>query len=533
MSRPGRVLVVEDREDWREELSELLAGAKLEVATAATRVEAAQRLATELFHLVVLDISLEPDEHNQDGMELLREIGRTEAIRVIVLSAYGTKARQREAFGQYKVFDFQDKQEFDDLEFLARVAQLFSEEMQINLGLEINYRGDLNLARAVLNLSLDGQRVKRDTPLQQLLATELDDLLCRLFHNAESLLVSPLGVGVGGGGGVMAVRPFYGEGAGRAVVVKFGGSQETERELQNFTRFVQPYVGGGRNTSVLGRRRTPRLGGIVYSLLGGASDSFEDFATFYRRADGDEIARAVDRLFLDTCQPWYASLGRLRPIDLTRHYVAALELAPAILDEALSVRLKSVQGRERLSFHSLPHLRPLPNPILTLGRQSLVFSTYETITHGDFNGHNVLVDGDGHCWLIDFQRTGIGHVLRDAVQLDTIVRLLLLGPDEATLAERLELEEALGSAASFADTSTLPGRLRSPNPAVAKAFLTCAHLRGLAAKLIASHREADIGEYYAGTLYCALKTASLFRTPTLQREHALLSACLTAERLGL
>jgi len=296
---------------------------------------------------------------------------------------------------------------------------------------------------------------------------------------------------------------------------------------------VQPFIGGRRSTSVLASRRTPRLGGIAYSLLGGAGDSFEDFAAFYARAEIAAIERTLDRLFLDTCSDWYANLGKLRAIDLTRHYVAALELDPAVLEEALAVRLKSIQGKERLLFHGLPGIRPLPNPISNLNRQSLVFSTYETITHGDFHGHNILLDGEGHPWLIDFQTTGPGHVLRDVCQLDAAVRLSLLAPKEATLAERLELEEALGSARTFADAAAPGGQLHSENLAVIKAFATCTHLRGLAAKLVPNNQSSDFGEYEAGTLYCALKAACFFRASVIQREHAILAASLTAERLGL
>jgi len=75
--------------------------------------------------------------------------------------------------------------------------------------------------------------------------------------------------------------------------------------------------------------------------------------------------------------------------------------------------------------------------------------------------------------------------------------------------------------------------LFSGNPALAKTYTTCAHLRGLAARLVASNTSPDIAEYYVGSLYSSLNMIRFFALPHLLREHALLSASLLAERLGI
>ncbi|MDP9122856.1 MAG: phosphotransferase, partial [Acidobacteriota bacterium] len=311
--------------------------------------------------------------------------------------------------------------------------------------------------------------------------------------------------------------------------VKYGDHRLIDDEYRNYERFVQPFVGGGRVASAQTPRRTLRLGGIVYSLLGGVGDRFEEFASFYRRSDAAAIRQALDRLFFGTCSAWYASLGQLKPLDLTQQYSDWLALTPDSLDEAVAGRLKTVQGNETLHFKSLTANRTLCNPILALRRERIVLPTYETVTHGDLSEHNILLDEEGHSWLIDFQKTGYGHVLRDVIQLDTLVRLHLLAPEEATLDERLGLEELLCSECSFSQISQpTPASLA---PALDKAFATCAHLRTIAARLVASHPGADIREFYAGAMYCALRVLRSYAVPMPQREHAILCASVCAEHV--
>src|SRR5205085_11443565 len=87
------------------------------------------------------------------------------------------------------------------------------------------------------------------------------------------------------GTGILQVQPFYATGGGHAVIVKFGDVDKIEHEYHNFKRYVQPFIGGGRNTTVLDMRRTLHLGGIIYSLLGTTYDQLTEFGQFYRDAD--------------------------------------------------------------------------------------------------------------------------------------------------------------------------------------------------------------------------------------------------------
>ena len=88
------------------------------------------------------------------------------------------------------------------------------------------------------------------------------------------------------------------------------------------------------------------------------------------------------------------------------------------------------------------------------------------------------MDSTGHVWLIDFQDTGKGHILRDVAILDSVVRFQLLTEQEATLEERLLMEESLCSIERFSQVKDLTNRFSTSNEALAKAYGIVVHLRG-------------------------------------------------------
>lgn len=536
VNRQGRVLVVDDLERWREQLVEILQRNGFYADSASTANEALHQLDETLYHLLILDIRLvDADQSNIEGIDMLRaldERGLSEATKVIMLSAHDTKENMRLAFRDYKVADFLSKDEFTKQSFLESVQRVFSEKVNINLALNVHWQQVSGAEQVVLNLEVDGMRVKRNAYLQSLLALELNDLLCRLFYDAESVLVRPLTQGKSTAG-VLWAQPFYTSGGGRAVIVKFGDFHMMEHEYSNFKKYVQPFIGGGRNTTVLDVRRTPHLGGIIYSLLGAANDQLEDFGSFYRHADVSQLESVLDRLFLDTCSAWYANPGQLQPYNLTADYQRMFEFTLKKLEHALSELQKYVQGRQKLYFKSLNSDRTFTNPLLGMEGPPFICSTYICTTHGDFNRHNLLVDATGHTWLIDFQGTGRGHILRDVAQLDSEVRFFLLAQEEATLEERLQMEEALCGIEHFSQVEQLTTQLSTSNLALAKAYATVVHLRILARKLVAQNSSNDISEYYVALFYNAVNTLRFYSLSSKQREHALLCASLLADRLGL
>ncbi len=531
----GRILLVDDNQQWREELSETLHQAGYYVETAATTKEALQKFKDTNFHLIILDLRMEANnQENKDGIQLLYELRKLEAgkeTKVIMLSAYNNLPDMRTAFRE-EVVDVLNKQEFDNDVFVQEIVEIFVKKVKINLNLQIAWQQNVNSAKLVLGLEIGTERIEKNNPQHDALTLELEDLFCRIFYDASSILNRPLTSG-NSGTRVISAHPVYQEGGGaRPVVVKFGDVQKIEAEYTKFKKYAAPYIGGGRSTTTLAVRYTLHLGGISYSLLGGADDRLKSFGEFYHHATISQIKEMISGLFIKTCGAWYSNPGNQHTFDLSKTYQESLNFTWEKLYTALAGSLKSVQVQEKLTFDALNSARKFTNPITATAGHSAFYTTYTCITHGDFNQNNIFVDSSGHSWLIDFQSTGPGHILRDFVALDTEIRCKLLQPEDATLAERLALEEILCSIDEFQQLDQLLNPFLTQNPLLAKAFESVVHLRKLAYDLI-PYNQNDMPEYYAALLYQALNTSRFRTLPTGQCEHALLSACLLIDKLGM
>ncbi|HXM71342.1 MAG TPA: response regulator [Thermoanaerobaculia bacterium] len=541
MSLAARILVLEDHPEWLSVVLDALARQGFLVDGAASAEAAANLLAQRSYDLLVLDISLDPnDAQDTGGLEFLERLqaeGKAAALSVIVLSGNATLDKMHDVFVKYRAVDFVEKKNFDNDDFAELVARILSTRVKvdrnlINRDLAIVWQGVDSARNACLNLRIDGSRRKAADPLLDRAGAELEDLLSRLFSAAETVLAQPMARGKSGSG-VLKVQPFYpGTGAGRIAVVKFGEAGAIRREEQNFRRHVRRFLGGGRSTGIEDAEQRSLLGAIHYSLLGTADDEFVDFADFYGSHGIDEVCGALDNLFLKTCAPWYANAGGLKLRDLGEEYRSLLGLSAEGLEEPMRKGLKSVQGKDRLHFDSLTSRRAFLSPLPYLAARHFACPTYECITHGDLNAENIFVDRAGSTWLIDFLNTGPGHILRDFAVLDVTLRVILLPAGDATLDERLALEEDLLARKRLGEFDAQSGRLSTSNQALAKTHAAVVHLRRLAADQVRRNPGNDIGEYSIALLFYALRLIRFWDLPMVQREHAMLSAALLAERLG-
>lgn len=530
MKTTGRILVLDDEEQWRNILGEALRS-EFKVDVASSIAEGRELLRNNFYHLGVFDVSMVyGDGTNREGLDFVGELEQgdhAEGLRVVLISGYENKTWLREAFKKFKVADFQDKLDFSESEFLSDIHKLLEET--VNLDLDVQWESRVQRDQVVLNMEIEGERVKRETPLHARTVEELEDLLCRLFPDAQSLLVRPLTAGLSGSA-VLRATPFYKDGAAQPVVVKFGASKRIKREYENFKKYALPYI-RGRSTNVIEIRQSTHLAGIIYSLIGSSGDDIKAFRDFYASHDVPQIQETLTRLFRETCAAWYANQGSLKLCNLTNEYRENLGFTEETLERGLS-QLKGVQGKRQLYFDSLPG-RSFTNPIPASSERDFQRSTYICNTHGDLNSENILVDEAREAWLIDFELTGPGHILRDIAELDLVVRVQLLLADEASLSERLQLEETLCKAHHFKDLESIRNALETQNPAVAKAYATIIHLRTIAGDMVSKNPNADLEEYSVALLYYSLNALRFLSWRGIQRQHCLLSASLIADKIGL
>lgn len=124
MEPKGKILVVEDRENWRMLLQKLLAKDGFAVAVAASFHEAKDALRQQMFDFAVVDIRLSEDlsDDARQMEETLHEIRKYgDDTPVVVLSAYGTPRLATDAILKFGVVEFMEKKDFVPQQFLSLV----------------------------------------------------------------------------------------------------------------------------------------------------------------------------------------------------------------------------------------------------------------------------------------------------------------------------------------------------------------------------------------------------------------------------
>ncbi len=522
----ARILIVEDDSNWIRTIRQALGGQPQRLANASTLAEATDLSDRHYFNVAIVDVSLQPGDPDDDqGMQflkLLRDRGLDETVRTVVLSAYGSVRRTSQAFRDYKVINFLEKAPFDDQALRQAVQQaLAANHLQRPFEVEVIDRDGLD------GLWIRFDWAKREDPGE--LRPELLDLLRRLFPEATHLVVRDLPAGQSGAG-VLQIDPYRNASAAAPVIVKFGKREKLRQEHDNYNQHVRDFVGNQSSTE-LSFARGRVMGAIGYRLIGASVQRLNSFGQFYARHSADEVCRVLDHLFRQACGLWYENREQPRRVrDLVELYEKGLRIKWED-DEGPHDRWDEVwQGARRAGldpdaalwqFPGVPGTFPNPRRWLALRGWSMPMPAAQAVTHGDLNEHNVLVTEDGQCWLIDFYRTGLSHILRDVVEMETVIKFSLAGI--ADLNTFLRFEQRLANQARIDQPPQPP-----PDDPHAKSLAVIGYLRRLADSYTGSG--SDMIEYKTALL---LSTLNLLRLDFMAAQHrqALLSAALLCQNL--
>lgn len=529
METVRRVLVVDNDPIVRSSIQRLLETRDFEVLSASSAQQARAILRTEPIHLALLDIRLEDDTDPNDtsGLDLAEEMDPI--VARIILTGYASYEHTRRALGRridtVPALDVISKKD-PPATWLGAVERAFRERLGINFGLQDDLIEGLSYASMAAELKLDVEAAEAQTVPRQ-----LRELLRKLFAEAETVLVSPLGregrtEGCSHSGATLVkVIPRYrGRGWGAAVVAKLGPRSQIEKESLNYEQHVHGFIGGHRHTSKEKAAYTLHLGGVVYSLIGTSLDDVWDLSAFYRHHPSEVIVQVLENLFARTCQHWYDNKQEKKNHSITTLYSSQLNLTPEKLEAAMTKMFSEYAGCFALGFPKID--RPFPNPIHWIRERDLHALTRLCTTHGDLHGGNVFVDANRQCWLIDFARTGEGHILRDFIELETDIKFSLL--PEMLWHTLYEFELALAFPRRFGEVPELPHPFAQEE--LNKAFEAIKTLRRLAHDVVKP--SDDMYEYYCGLLYQTLNIVRLHKISPFHKRHALLSAALICERLN-
>ncbi|MEW6618945.1 MAG: response regulator [bacterium] len=503
------------------------------VFSAGSPDEAKELLKKERVHLAVIDLKL--IDHNDDkdtsGIELAKRIDSI--IPKIILTGFDSYETGRMArsprFGGI-AFDYISKKD-PPSSLIETIEDAFNKVIKINFNLKVRLEEKLSSGVTITNLEDEKAfeflleeifiKGKDSEEEKKRMSRELGEIFKRLFYKEHKIIISVLSSKGYSGTGVVWVTPGRSDqGVGAPLVVKFGGRKAIETEERNYDNYVAPYL--TRRCTKRGEVvYTQNFGGIGYTLVGRTLKDICDFRTYYGKNDKVNITRVLKDLFKETCELWYRNKGNPQDLNLKESYKKQLGCDQKDLDDALKKIFSEYKGKHLINFSGLE--KDFINPVVWLKDKLFSFPTYRCCTHGDLNGKNILVDEDGHTWLIDFFRTGYGHILRDFVELEADIKFNYL--ETSNIETLYEFEKSLVSPEQFDE----PYSFKSPIEELNKAFAVIQDLRNLAHSFVQPCN--NIYEYYIGLLY---HTINMIRYPNIKKErlrHALLSSSLICERL--
>ncbi len=539
-----RVLVVEHevgtREDHVKNLGMWHYEAVIAEGTGAALLESAERQARDRrCHVALVDMILfHEDLANQISLDLLSKLKPTESI---VVTGYDTVSATRKVMLEKGAYALVGKKEGP----LALRAAIEGAIVKFwpsfpKVKWPVDYKPEQIIERMALDAGDDVRWLNMPPD-------ELDHVLRRLFQNqtdASTIELKSLTATWKVSPGTLSPRRsvvLYAQPQGdqRRDILKLAPQDVIQREIRNYKKHVRRHLDADLSAQIVGDPVSLwDIGGILYTDQ--AKKNRKSFTDWYRLSStsSEMVSLALQDLFKGTLGPWYSpSLTKVKERNLYRYYAQAIS--------HLGQRIKSYKNQ--MPIITLDGIGDLPNPVLWASKcasRCEFEAVWDAIRHGDLHADNVFVDSDfvkgkkDQTYIIDYERTGPGHRLRDFVELESDIRLRLLQfPKELPPAQQLQLAKCLDSKLLAPSTPQEAGSQETGvwvpptgvDQAVArdleKAFEAISALRRLAWELTKFDR---MDEYYWALLMETL--FSVTRDTTNKR--ALLSAAFICDRLS-
>jgi DNA-binding response OmpR family regulator len=553
MELKPRILIVDDDTDILNSRKLVLQNERGFAVYLASNSDEATAIASQTWlDLAVIDISLVRTPRNKEGFSLAQAMDP--AIPKIIYTAHSDYAMAREVQGlenrrKANIVSVVEKTGGADplLEEIDAALRFINPELVIHWG---SYS-----PRSLIEM-LKGYK-KRSEDEKQAAEGELQALLGRMFNDVDSVTIIDLKAGKGGCA-VARVDPRGQGWRGSSVVVKFGPREKVEREWENYEKYVKPFVSHGATVREDKLGRTLNLGAIKYSFIGG-----DDFALYYRERSLQKIVETLDDLFRENCGPWYLYENQKlltgeerQPLDLLYRRKDHLSLSDAehiqelrsVFDQLLRANNSlaphfRVEGEKYLQITLGDSPQEFPNPIefgLRRDSEKETTSVFPSgslfaITHGDLNSSNILVSKEGKPCLIDFYKTGYGHIFRDIAELESVIKFELLDADSLLI--RYQLEIALVTPRVLTDVVSLEEEYAASE--LTKAVGAINKLRQLAGEISSAVSLHELREYQTALLFYALKEMVGFSSGAddstccrIQQYHALVSAAIICRELA-
>lgn len=483
-------------------------------------------------HLVILDLRLssQADEDDLTGLILLRHLL---SARCILYSSFITAEVLDEAekalavptdsecySAQHRVYRHRKTRSPENL---IREAKQLAETMSSAMRPEllIRHPRTWNLATLVKTLGEDGPPLSDET---------IADVLVQLYPNSSRFVLEAMDGAImdihSASSGRSVVLKLYRD-SYAAVALKITHTQDGLNECENYTKYIKGRLNGGFHTTLEKFVIFWDVAGSTYKFIGSTQNSVITFSQFYQsELDPQIILAPLEHLFKTVWMRLYNAGRAAVDSETERNANTLFDLYEE--DLKLRRRFDRLEPEQKEISNELVE-RKILNPVwwlLQWGEDSVILpTTYLAVTHGDLHGDNIYVERE-FSWVIDFERTGWGHILRDFTELETdiVTRLLAKELDNNTF---VCLLRALVAPHHPSQKVACPA-LVERTPEAYKAFHVIVGLREIAQSVTGYQ---DQREYLWGLLFDATFIGTRRRIEPKQKERSILFASIIATRL--
>lgn len=345
-------------------------------------------------------------------------------------------------------------------------------------------------------------------------------VLADLYRDAARVTLRSLSGGFSGAR-VFAVRSEDALGHAQAAsVLKLGPRAIIGAERAAFERVEE--ILGNDAPRLLGAVDHASLGGLRFAFAAMGGGSVRTLKTIYEAGAPDaEIESTLRAVFEGTLGRFYRAATYER-LPLLEHYAFSSRHAASVEKHA-----RAAAG---------PNDGAYVDEVVAFYREGLAELEatqpgehhYTSFIHGDLNGANVLLDGRGNVWLIDFAHTKRGHVLGDLVKMENDLLFLFTKLKDEDFAEGLVLLRTLAAIEDL--RAPLPETLPEVgSPELRRAWKIVRILRSFGAAIVREDR--DPRQHRIAALRYAAHTMSFEEASPVQRRLALAASAMHARAL--
>ncbi|MBN2017481.1 MAG: anti-sigma factor antagonist [Candidatus Cloacimonetes bacterium] len=358
--------------------------------------------------------------------------------------------------------------------------------------------------------------------------TEWDTLVRRIYADCGRVILDQLH----GGFTSITFRVTSYDKDGRRLlptVLKIGSVENNDREVNAYHKYVKKFI-LNNSTTIMGTTTYKNWGGLRYNFLGinGPDSNLVWLADYYKNHPAEKLIPIFDRIFTEILKPWYGQpqwepvypYAEHSPLNLFSNLFETLEQELDISPDDRTLHSEELERDIINPYYFLKYEYPK--------RKSRSQLWYKSISHGDLNMQNILLDEKENIYIIDFSETKSRNIVEDFARLEPIFKIEMCSiENEVALKEMLQFEQGLLVANRL---NELPLFTYNGNdPMVKKAYEMICKLREYSNTVTLF--ETDIIPYLIALLEWTYPIVCYIQLNKNKKRYAILSAALICEKI--